>query len=238
MHEWIKLHRSLRDSDVYQDPAAKVVFLHLLLIADGEGKGRIGRFNAAVELRMKPSTFYGALQRCVSEYQILQLETNNKVTAFSILNWDKYQTITNNKPTANRQQTDSRPTLYKEEIKNKSKKENIKEILGRDVAEHIISVFNQATGKKYTLTDKRRKLINERRKSFPSEQLENAAKNIALSPFHMGKNDRNWMADPDWLFRNDENVDKMLNLEIKQVKTEPVRLGYKAQTERSYAPIE
>lgn len=109
---------------------------------------------------------------------------------------------------------------------------------GRAVAEHIISVFNQATSKNYSPTDKRCKLIADRLRSYPSEQLEKAARNIALSPFHMGKNDRNWMADPDWLFRNDENVDKMLNLEIKQEKKEPVRLGYKALMERTYATTE
>lgn len=108
---------------------------------------------------------------------------------------------------------------------------------GRAVAEHIISVFNQATGKKYTPTDKRCKLIADRLKIYPSEQLVTAANNVALSPFHMGKNDRGWSADPDWLFRNDENVDKMLNLEIVEVKKEPVRMGFKA-SERKYAPTE
>ncbi|MFM1793915.1 MAG: hypothetical protein RL642_300, partial [Bacteroidota bacterium] len=124
------------------------------------------------------------------------------------------------------------------EIRNK-KSEILKGIVkgesstGRAAAERLISVFNQATGKNYSPTDKRCKLIADRLKSFPSEQLVKAAENIALSPFHMGKNDRGWSADPDWLFRNDENVDKLLNLEVKEVK-KPMRLGFKALTERSH----
>lgn len=243
MHEWIKLHTALRYSAVYQDPAAKVVFFHLLIIADDDGKGRISRFKSSIELRMKPSTFAGALKRCQENYLLCDIKTNKLYTTFSLNNWGKYQTLgdnkTDSKPTIDRQQTDSRPTLYKEKNKNKSRKENnIKDISsGRDVAEHLISVFNQATGKNYSPTSKRCKLISDRLGSFPSEQLEKAAMNVAKSPFHMGKNDRGWSADPDWLFRNDENVDKMLNLEVKEEK-KPLRLGYKAVTERSYETVE
>lgn len=128
------------------------------------------------------------------------------------------------------------------EIRNK-KSEILKGIVkgesstGGAVAEHLISVFNQATGKNYSPTSKRCKLISDRLGSFPSEQLEKAAMNVAKSSFHMGKNDRGWSADPDWLFRNDENVDKMLNLEVKEEK-KPLRLGYKAVTERSYETAE
>lgn len=129
-----------------------------------------------------------------------------------------------------------------QEIRNK-KSEILKGIVkgesstGGAVAEHLISVFNQATGKNYSPTSKRCKLISDRLGSFPSEQLEKAAMNVAKSSFHMGKNDRGWSADPDWLFRNDENVDKMLNLEVKEEK-KPLRLGYKAVTERSYETVE
>lgn len=134
-------------------------------------------------------------------------------------------------------------TGYQPNINYKSKTINQKGIVkgesstGGAVAEHLISVFNQATGKNYSPTSKRCKLISDRLGSFPSEQLEKAAMNVAKSPFHMGKNDRGWSADPDWLFRNDENVDKMLNLEVKEEK-KPLRLGYKAVTERSYETAE
>lgn len=89
---------------------------------------------------------------------------------------------------------------------------------GRAAAERIISVFNQAMGKKYSLTDKRYELIRTREKSYGTEQLETACRNLGRSAFHTGKNDRGWIADPDWLFKNDENVDKALNLESKKPK--------------------
>lgn len=125
MHEWIKLHTALRDSAVYQDPAAKVVFFHLLLIADENGKGRISRFKTSLELRMKPSTFSGALKRCQQSYLLCDIKTNKLYTIFSLNNWGKYQSLGDNetdiKPTVDRQQTDNKPTLYKEKKENKKR---------------------------------------------------------------------------------------------------------------------
>ena len=86
----------------------------------------------------------------------------------------------------------------------------------RAVAEHLISVFNQAFNKKYTLTSKRKKLISDRLKSFSQEELVLSIEKMSKTPFYTGKNERGWTADPDYIFRNDENVDKGLNLEVKE----------------------
>ncbi len=130
--------------------------------------------------------------------------------------------------------TGYKPVLNtKSKIENKTEKEIGKRENtqpGRVAAGRIISVFNQAVGKNYSLTDARYDLISRRLKTFREEQLSQAAVNIGLSPFHMGKNDRAWRADPDWLFRNDENVDKALNLEVERPQP-PVKLGYKARLE-------
>jgi hypothetical protein len=122
MHDWIKLHMSLRDHEVYSDPSARTVFLHLLLIADDDGKGVVSRFNTAVELRMKPSTFYVALKRCENKYELLHLKSNSKVTAFSLKNWDRYQSISSSNLAAKQQPDSSEITLYKGKRESKSKR--------------------------------------------------------------------------------------------------------------------
>lgn len=166
MHEWIKLHTALRDSDVYSDPAAKVVFLHLLLIADSDGKGRISRFNTAVELRLKPSTFYTALKRCEKKYGLCQLKSNSVSTAFSLNNWSAYQSISSSKVTADQQPISSPSSLYKEKIEIKKKKySSLKDLTESEFSEiaqeYSISVttvkkkysdlvnYCQSKGKKY-----------------------------------------------------------------------------------------
>ena len=40
-------------------------------------------------------------------------------------------------------------------------------------------------------------------------------------PFFQGKNDRGWTPDVDYLIRNDENVDKMLNTKVKTSGWQP-----------------
>ncbi len=125
MHEWIKLHTALRDSEVYRDTNAKAVFLHLLITANAQGKGKFSRFATSSELGMNPNTFKSAISRCVNKYQLCTISNTNKFTEFSILNWGKYQTLdttsdTNKTPTRHQRDTNQTP-LYKEEIKNKKK---------------------------------------------------------------------------------------------------------------------
>lgn len=57
------------------------------------------------------------------------------------------------------------------------------------------------------LTDERRRQIRARLKTFTVAQLCTAIDNLAASPFHGGENDRGWRANPQFLFRNDSQVD-------------------------------
>jgi hypothetical protein len=98
----------------------------------------------------------------------------------------------------------------KQEIRNKG--ESV-----RGEAETLIALFNQEFSKCYGVTKSRRELIAHRLRVYGLHQLERAVKNLSKTPFYRGKNDRKWEATPDYLFRNDENVDKALNLEVKTV---------------------
>ena len=85
-----------------------------------------------------------------------------------------------------------------------------------DVTNRLIDEFNTCFKKQYKPTLKRKELVRMRLNSFSEQQLITAIQKLARSPFHRGENDRHWVADPDYLFRNDENVDKAINLEIHE----------------------
>lgn len=80
----------------------------------------------------------------------------------------------------------------------------------------FIEKFNELFGKNYEVTDKRTKYLSQRLKRFPLEKILTSLDNLASSEFHRGKNDRNWVADPDFLIRSDEQIDKFLNLGTKK----------------------
>lgn len=82
------------------------------------------------------------------------------------------------------------------------------------LAQELIDLFNTEFQRSYKLTSSRMKLIEHRLRTYEFHQLQDAVKKLARDPFYSGKNDRGWVATPDYLFRNDENVDKALNLEV------------------------
>lgn len=89
-------------------------------------------------------------------------------------------------------------------------------------ANEVIIKFNFCFGTHYILTGKREKLIFDRLLTFTFEQLCQCCENASRDAFYSGKNDRGWKADPDYLFRSDEIVDKILNLSsanVTQLKT-------------------
>lgn len=126
---WVKLYRKIATHDILFDDKALRVFIWLLTTVDKKsGKTTIGRFAAARELRMKPSTFWDALKRLEKKYKIATCESDKQKTTVCLLNWAKYQPPlktpigkTDNEPTADRQQSDT-----KQEVKNKELKTNDK----------------------------------------------------------------------------------------------------------------
>ena len=62
------------------------------------------------------------------------------------------------------------------------------------------------------LTKEREQKIKARLKSFTIEELKTAISNLRQSPFHCGNNDKERVyGTPEYLFRNDSQVDKWLN---------------------------
>lgn len=94
-----------------------------------------------------------------------------------------------------------------------------KEILKKDKEIDIyVSEFNKLFSKSYRVTRGREEKLKLRLKNFSMDQILIALKNMASNNFYKGDNDRCWMADPDFLIRSDEQVDKFLNTATTQKK--------------------
>lgn len=75
----------------------------------------------------------------------------------------------------------------------------------------FISSFNSFFKSNYQVTRGRIKKMSTRRKTYTLSQILLSVKNLSLSDFHRGKNERGWIASPDFLLDTDERIDKWLN---------------------------
>lgn len=96
-----------------------------------------------------------------------------------------------------------------------------------------IDEFNRIFATKYKPTPGREKKLRERLKLYTIDQLIEAIRNLGKSKFHRGENDRGWIADPDFLIRSDEQIDKWLN----QTGTPPKKSPFSPEFEL-YRPNE
>lgn len=74
----------------------------------------------------------------------------------------------------------------------------------------FLDAFNEFFKSRYRPTAERRHKYEVRRVMFTHEEIMEALANLNASAWHHGENDRGWVADPDFLLRNDEQVDKWL----------------------------
>lgn len=129
-----------------------------------------------------------------------------------ILNYDKYQKSENYKSDnkSDLKAKQKRQHIYKE-IKE------IKEETNKDI-NVFLSSFNEKFKSHYQNTKGREIKFNLRLKKFTLEEILKALDNLSKSEFHQGDNDRGWKADPDFLIRNDEQIDKWLNNNPEKTK--------------------
>jgi len=147
------------------------------------------------------------IYKAIKYFKTERMIDANKTTRgfiIKVLNYGIYQDIENyqddSKTTARRQQDD---TITKEgkEIKNK-------------YISTYINYFNEKFKTSYQVTSERVKKLTIRLKMFTLEEILKALDNLSKSEFHQGDNDRGWKADPDFLIRNDEQIDKWLNTDL------------------------
>jgi uncharacterized phage protein (TIGR02220 family) len=155
---WIKLHRALKYSDVYQDSERLHLWLHLLLSANYEpadvllDNGRVihlepgqmltGRVRLAKETGLDEYKIQRSLKRLELAQQIAQ-QNYSKYRIITIVKWEEYQ----GDAQQNAQITASKPP------QTRSKKKEVKPIgVSAHVFQQIADVLNDATGKHYKAT--------------------------------------------------------------------------------------
>lgn len=112
---------------------------------------------------------------------------------------------TNEQLTSNQRATNEQLTTNKKLKKLK----NVKNIY------IYVEKFNELFDGRFRVTDGRTNKLNARLKKYSMEEILTALESLSRSKWHRGENDRNWKADPDFLLRSDEQVDKWLNKKPK-----------------------
>lgn len=99
---------------------------------------------------------------------------------------------------------------------NNSNKGDTVSIPYTDLTKQFIEKFNQLFTSEYEYTEGRKTKLQARLKKYTFEQILSALDNLDKNPWNHGKNDRGWVADPDFLLRNDEQIDRYLNYKPKK----------------------
>lgn len=211
MQGWIKLQRQFLEWEWYEDHNTKIVFIHLLLKASHTtkkwrnvtikpGELKTTRLDLAKETGLSEQQVRTSLDKLKSTSEIT-IKSTNKNTFISINKWKTHQQ-TNQQTTirvTNEQPTSNQLTSYLKNVKN-----------DKNVKKYIES-FNFLFNSSYKETNGRIKKLNSRLKTYQIEDILKALEALSKSSFHKGENDRGWKADPDFLIRSDEQVDKWLN---------------------------
>jgi hypothetical protein len=135
---WIKVYRKILTSAVFENPNMLKIWVWCLIRANwtetttmfdgGElelqiGQFVTGRYTGSGECNMSPTTFYGNLKK-LEQIGNITLKSDNKKTLVTIVNYSSYQDELalerqqhDNKPTTNRQQTDTDKEVKKERSK-------------------------------------------------------------------------------------------------------------------------
>ena len=109
-------------------------------------------------------------------------------------------------------------------IRNKKSETNNQKLETRNQKPRDIDIFinrfNELFGSSFQVTEGRVKKLGLRLGKFTLSQILDALLALSESKWHRGDNDRGWKADPDFLLRSDEAIDKWLNSGSKQVTRE------------------
>ncbi|CAB5218079.1 hypothetical protein UFOVP206_52 [uncultured Caudovirales phage] len=133
MSGWIKLHRQIVNWEWYSDSKTFRLFLHLLLTAnhkDNNYRGKLikkgclvtGRELLSAQTGMSVREIRTCLERLKSTNEIA-IKTNSKGTEIQVINYEKYQSTTN-ETTNERPANDQQTTTNKNDKNDKEEKEN------------------------------------------------------------------------------------------------------------------
>lgn len=218
MEGWIKVYRQMLDNPIVcKDSDHIAVWIYLLLNATHTEydtlfkrkrttlqKGQLitGIISISKKLKINKDKVQRILKRFEIDKQIEQ-QTSNKNRLITILNWDKYQIVDKQ---FDKQMINNCKTTDKQVITNKNIN-NIKNEKNVDKYNNLVETYNfncPNLPKVQKITDKRKTAINKFLKEYTKEQFIEICKIANNNDFLMGKNDRGWKADFDFLMRVDK----------------------------------
>lgn len=131
---WIKIHRSILDWEWYKDINTKIVFIHLLLKANHKEKkyqgflikrGQLltGRSQLSNELGLTERQIRTSLTKLKTTNEVT-IETNTKGSVITIVNYDSYQIVEDERP-ATSPHSDHETTTNKNNKNIRNKENNI-----------------------------------------------------------------------------------------------------------------
>ena len=144
---WIKLHRKTKESFVYKNPEAFLLWCHILLSVNHQEKtflhgnqkitlrpGQIltGRKTLSVDTGIQESKVKRLLDMLESEHQIEQQKTN-KYSIITVLRWGEYQ----ESEQQNEQQMNNKRTTDEQQMntnKNDKNEKNVKNDIKKDIS--------------------------------------------------------------------------------------------------------
>lgn len=240
---WIKLHRKILEWEWLDEPITFWVFFKCLLLANHESKDwhgitiEKGSFVTSYDHLASKKAKVSVMQvrTALNKLKVtgeITIKTTNKYSVISICNWELYQADNkqDNKQITNKEQTNNKQITTTKNDKNEKNGIYIKENIIKEKslfdekderiekAKRLIETFNKKSGHTYRLTDGLKSKIYTRLKNYSVEDLETAIAEMFKLPFYRGENQRRWEADPSYLFKSDDNVEKFV------AKTKPLKI--------------
>lgn len=199
----------------------KLVFIGLFSLADDEGRGRCN----PVYLKSTLFPYEEGIRSADIDKTLSEISSNMSVifysydgsSYYSLLSWNTFQKI--DRPSEskipkydenimerlfNEQSTNSRRVVVPNRIENNRKEKEEKRIRIKDIYNEYCPNLPQVQ----KITDKREKAIDKFVKEFTEEQFIEICILANSTDFLIGKNEKGWKADFDFLMR----IDKATNI--------------------------
>lgn len=214
---WVKLHDKFLEWEWHDKPEMVALWVHLLLAANWKDRrwhgidvhrGQLvtGRQALSEATGLSVRTIRTCLGRLIQTGEIT-IKSTNKYSIITICKYDSYQEnenaidqqVTSNRPTIDQQSTTpTDSTEYTEgqiilSKDNISPIESVVDFFNKTMASAVIPKIRGSSGKRKTAIQAR---IREHGIDAVYEMITIASK----SDFLNGKNNRNWVANFDWLF--------------------------------------
>lgn len=169
MKGWIKLHRRTLNSSIFDNPHLLKMWMWCLLKTSHKGYKQLvgldevelkegqfitGRNKGSLELNVNPSTWYKHL-KALERMEMIELESNNKMTVVNIVNWGLYQ----GSETEEEQQSNNKRTTKEQQSNTNKNVKNEKNIEIEDFFEEVWSLYPNKRGKGQVSDSKKREVF-------------------------------------------------------------------------------